>query len=575
MKFSYVKFKNFLSFGGDILYEISLDEPGITLITGSNNKDGGSNGSGKSTAIVEAIVYAIFGTTTKDLKANQVVNNKAKQDCYVEICFSIKKDTYVIKRYREHSEFKTALFFEKNGTDITREKIRDTQNLIESIILVGFKSFVLSIVLSQENIANFAKDDPIERKKIIENLLMFDWISRYHKGVKEILRKINAELEAQKVVIAEKEKTVNTLVTQLMNYVEKWEADQESKKKRIAELVSTDLDSKLAEQSDLHLRAEEQLTAWNKHDWNRKNLSAQFDESDEEVKDIQHQMKLKKPTCFVCGSLVSSEHLLKHATQKLEALAVIGDELKLETELYQTSKNEYDLTCRRAAIVDAEVDRLTKIKTERDVLESQINRIIEEDGYVISAQAKVAEVKAELRKAKRKANKLEEEFKYYDWWKVALGNGPTSIKTFCVNYILTSLNKYIKYYLDFFNYDVSYSLNAELQDAIIKDDEEVTFAALSGGEKRSVEITLIFALYEIVRLRLPDNINIIVLDELLSNYLDDVRITGALEILSEFEKRGLSIFVIDHKNLVKESLDCSRIINIVKDKDAVSSLEIL
>jgi len=46
MKFNYVKFKNFMSYGDEV-YTISLSEPGITLITGNNRRDGGSNGSGK------------------------------------------------------------------------------------------------------------------------------------------------------------------------------------------------------------------------------------------------------------------------------------------------------------------------------------------------------------------------------------------------------------------------------------------------------------------------------------------------------------------------------------------------
>ena len=76
MKFNYIKFKNFLSFG-DYLCVIDLSEPGLTLITGDNQKDGGSNGSGKSTAIVDSITYALFGKTTKKLKAEGAVSEWA------------------------------------------------------------------------------------------------------------------------------------------------------------------------------------------------------------------------------------------------------------------------------------------------------------------------------------------------------------------------------------------------------------------------------------------------------------------------------------------------------------------
>ena len=46
MKFNYVKFKNFLSYGNEIT-TVKLNGTGITFVTGNNKKDGGSNGSGK------------------------------------------------------------------------------------------------------------------------------------------------------------------------------------------------------------------------------------------------------------------------------------------------------------------------------------------------------------------------------------------------------------------------------------------------------------------------------------------------------------------------------------------------
>jgi len=46
MRFNYVKFKNFLSYGEEIT-KVQLYKTGITFVTGENKKDGGSNGSGK------------------------------------------------------------------------------------------------------------------------------------------------------------------------------------------------------------------------------------------------------------------------------------------------------------------------------------------------------------------------------------------------------------------------------------------------------------------------------------------------------------------------------------------------
>ena len=224
MRFNYVKFKNFLSFG-DYLCQIDLSEPGLTLITGDNQKDGGSNGSGKSTAIVDSVTYALFGKTTKRLKAEDVVNNKTKKNCYVELAFEINQKNYTIRRWRAHEEYGNRLILEENGADISKDKMPDTQDLIESIILIDFKPFVQSIVLSQENIANFASAEPLERKRIVENLLMFGFITQFHKGTKEILRKINPQLELLQGFYIDKKATIKTLTDNLIKYVEKWESE--------------------------------------------------------------------------------------------------------------------------------------------------------------------------------------------------------------------------------------------------------------------------------------------------------------------------------------------------------------
>lgn len=605
MKFNYVKFKNFLSYGDDI-YTIPLADTGITLISGLNHKDGGSNGSGKSTAIVESVVYALFGQTTKKLKAEQVVNNKIKKDCFVEISFNINQDSCLIRRYRQHSKFENALVFEKNGVDISAEKIRETQKLIESTIKISFKSFILSIVLSQEKMAGFAENDPIERRKTIENLLMYDFISKYHKAIKETLRIIKPEIESLRRTYKDKKETVNTLASNLLSYVERWENSEKTKSNRVKELKD-ELDGwkeinpseEVKEREDLRKRKEEKENSINKKEAFEESLFTAIGD----LKKLKNKLKLKSEeieeinknpeNCPVCGNTIKDklfkDYLQKRINERDELQELINmqkeniKDLKAKIRKYERKieqKVQEIIELNKKIYVnlsDEEIynlqEKITSAESEINVLESQIETPIEEDKYIINTQDEIEKNKLEYKRIYKKIQRLEKEQTHYEWWRDALGNSPNSMKSFCVNHVLKSLNKYINYYLDFFGYDISYELNAELEDIIIKDDEQTTFNQLSGGEKRSVEISLLFSLYEIVRLKMPDNINIIVLDEILSNYLDDVRITGALEILSDLEKRKLSIFVIDHKNLIKESLDC-KMIEVIKNKDGFSSLEL-
>ncbi len=324
---------------------------------------------------------------------------------------------------------------------------------------------------------------------------------------------------------------------------------------------------------------------------NKKQLEKKFREREKEIAAVNKNPEI----CPVCGSDIKKNTLEQYLakkekeraslevdinSQKINLQECVDNIEKLSTLIEETKQKISQLNSQlTTTLTEADVTNIkqtiTKAESEIEILRGQIEgeRDVELDEYIKDTQDKIAEIKKETKNIKNKMKKLEHDSKLFEWWKEALSNSPQSMKTFSVNQILISLNKYINYYLNFFGFNITYSLSAELEDAITKDDEIIPFGALSGGEKRSVEISLVFALYEIVRIRLPDNINIIVLDELLSRYLDEVRITDALSILNELEERQLSIFVIDHKNLIKESLSC-KAINITKGKNGFSTLEV-
>lgn len=603
MKFNYIRFKNFLSYG-DNIQEVDLSRPGISLVVGENKRDGGSNGSGKSTATVESIVYGLFGKTTKKLKADDVVNNKTRKDCFVEVNFTIGKDTYVIRRYRSHSEFGNSLTLEKNGKDITAESKIETQAEIENIIKISYKSFISSIVLSQEKIANFAEADSLERRKIIENLLMYDFISRYHKATKEVLRTIGPEIRATANAINEKKDTIDTLTDNLMSYIDNKEKESEDRssksvrvKKELEELKTIDAQKELtlrqqAEQKSVEIKELRQKAkeADGKIYFLEGKLSSAKNKLDSKSKEII-ETENHPNVCPVCANIIDKEKLDEYLSGKREEVKDLEqsiaewneevDSLNKQSsglhdniENYEKEIRDIKSNCHSELPLEElknSTSRIKDLEQELAVLESYSFNP-ETDSYVASTTETINEKKLELKKLRKKIRRFEEERDYYEWWKSALSNSPNSLKSFCINHILTSFNKYIDYYLAFFGYDISYTLNEELEDVIVKDGEEISFGHLSGGEKRSLEVALVFALYEIVRLKLPDNINIIVLDELLSMNFDDVRVSGAVEILSEIEERGLGIYVIDHKTTLKDNLDC-KLITVTKDKQGNSTLE--
>jgi len=589
---------------GDELQKLELSSTGIRLVTGTNDKDGGSNGSGKSTAVVDAICYGLFGKTTKKLKADSVVNYNTGKNCYVEVNFNVGQNNCKVKRYRKDDEYNNSLIFEVNGKDLSGEGKTETQDNIEATIGISFKSFISGIVLSQEKVSNFADADPLERRKIIENLLMYDFISKYHKASKEILRVITPELKSLSSSIKDKKETINTLTENLLDYINKKEEKEKSKSEHIKKLEA---EKNKLEQLDINSEIENR----NKYKQliNETNiLKEQYDEIESRISEEEKLIKALTPKitvrkkeiettknnpniCPVCSNIIDKEKLDQYISNKKTEVKELNTEINKHSEAKAAAEENIklikaDLMSKEKSIarlkakisnelndneIEHSLEKINDIKMQIKYLESD-KLDLENDEWISNTSNNIEQHKKKLKKIKSKLRKLEEEANYYDWWKIALGNSPNSIKSFAINQVLTSFNKYINYYLGFFGYDLTYSLNDQLEETIIKDEYETSFGSFSGGEKRALEISLVFALYEIIRLKLPDSVNILVLDELLSTSLDDVRINSSIEILKELEERGLSIFVIDHKSSLKDNLDC-RAISIRKDEDGTSRLE--
>ena len=87
INFNKLKIKNFLSVGED---SVDVDfTPGLHIITGINkDKLDRRNGVGKST-IADAIHFAIFGTTIRELKKENISNNLTSGTCEVNLDFCI------------------------------------------------------------------------------------------------------------------------------------------------------------------------------------------------------------------------------------------------------------------------------------------------------------------------------------------------------------------------------------------------------------------------------------------------------------------------------------------------------
>ncbi len=203
-------------------------------------------------------------------------------------------------------------------------------------------------------------------------------------------------------------------------------------------------------------------------------------------------------------------------------------------------------------------DELNKLDDKRQKVQQQI-RELENKDFIDKKYLESLMKQAKLHLEEKKEytielTQLKHDFTIMKWWEDSLSSKKNSMKSWCINNVIGYFNSKIKYYIDrFFDGAVSLQLDNNLNELIYVNQNERTYDMFSGGEKRRLNLAILFALNDLVKANVSSKMNIMFLDEVLSNFLDDKGISSVLEILQDMSDGGdNSIFVIDHKDNFKD-----------------------
>jgi DNA repair exonuclease SbcCD ATPase subunit len=180
MKFTKLRFKNFLSFGNTIT-EINLDSNLTTLITGEN-------GAGKTTAM-EALYFAITGKPYRKIKKEHLINNINNKELYTEVEFNHDNHEYVIKRGIKPNIFELYRDVKLIDQDAAT---KDYQKILENLIGIDADTFSKTIFISSKNYEPFLKMNAADKRNFIENVLNIRIFTEILDQVK-IKRSLQAE----------------------------------------------------------------------------------------------------------------------------------------------------------------------------------------------------------------------------------------------------------------------------------------------------------------------------------------------------------------------------------------------
>lgn len=616
MKFENIKIQNFLSFENA---EYNFSDKGLTLISGQNLDDVNnerSNGSGKS-SLLEALVWCLFGHTTKKLKSDDVVNRNIGANTCVELDIESSEAEYKVVRYRQHTKNKNDLVFLVNGIEHAGKNNQETQDVINNTLKIDYKLFLNSVFFPQESKFNFIASTDKEKKEILTDILDLKYLDDAQDKAKKELKKIERDIEDNNLKISMLERQIEDIKSEQDLYSKKktnWEKENLEKQSILANKIENlkDIQDKLEEKRidekeivNNNKELNEKLQKINSYQ-EKKNIfiekKAQYvskiNSIKEKIQDIQKNAEkmqnIGEGECPKCFQNVNVEHIANLIEEKQINISKLNKDLQPREEKLDKIKNNLK---KINQILDKKSLFEEKLKkNERKLKEnSSIDSEYKELQYKIdSKQETLSNLKKETnpytdseKKFKEKINKINKECdiikiktkenndlkRYYDFWKDAFSN--KGIKSFIFDGIVEELNDRIEFYLDeLFDGQLKVMLDTEtkntkkeiqqkLSTSIQYNNENVSFESLSGGEKRSVVLATDLALSDIVSQYNQNTIDLLILDEV-TDFLDDTGKERFLNLLQKIDKN--SIFLISHDKTFQQKFN--NVVDVVKEHGA-------
>ncbi len=197
-----LKLSNFLSYGAEP-QTLDFSQFHVACLSGKN-------GQGKS-ALLDAITWVLWGEARKSSgghKPDEELLRIGARRMQVELVFDVESVRYrVMRAYSRSATGKTSkaemeLQVLDTGTEegrpITQASIRESQNYLNDILGLDYRTFINSAFLLQGRSDEFTKKKPNERKEILGRILNLEKYDRLAAMARERQRRLSDEMDVLK-----------------------------------------------------------------------------------------------------------------------------------------------------------------------------------------------------------------------------------------------------------------------------------------------------------------------------------------------------------------------------------------
>jgi len=567
---------------------------GFYFLTGKNTSEPEleANGSGK-TSMWDAMIWCLYGKTSRNLKASDIGNWGGKHKCLVELSFEYDGAVYFLKRTWKPNTLKiAAMESDFETTD---------QNNINDIIGLDFEAFQYAILFSQ--FRNMFFDlKPAEKASLFASILDLSEWDDYSDKAKQQFGSLEGFYYDTKEYLAELKGKI--IVLEQLEYTERIEDWKKTKLAEISDLNASitedtkllkslekkgkkliqdgkDLRPKLLESKEIRVEIAEILSDiqvdWREL-WQKK--------SDFEAKITYLEQDLAKfdglkGICTECGQEIDRNHVKKHQKQLNTELKALNKQLLLNSEdlddLDQYKSEALDAKAEEDVIYQDLQREQTTISQGMDNIKRESNRLLatvqttrikrgnveaEENPYILE-QAKtkesIKELKKQVEEEKEAILSCESKLEKIKYWV----KGFKEIRLFLISEVLGQLELEVNnclYQLGLRDWKIEFAVDKETKSGTIRkgftvliyspyNEDPVAWESWSGGESQRLRLAGTLGLSNLILARNGVESYFEVFDEP-STWLSAKGITDLLETLDN-RARDLhkQVWIIDHRSL--------------------------